>query len=67
MELQESRVWELVQDDIEVPCIVQWRLLWYSAQSHLNEVLIKIDALRICYDKMVIKPMVTALATPFWK
>ena len=37
MELQESKVMCVLQDDIEVRCIVQWELLWWSAQNHLNK------------------------------
>ena len=47
---QECKIMKSWQYDIEVPCIVQKRLLWYSAQSHLNEVLIKIGTLKICYE-----------------
>ena len=34
---------------------MHWGLQWYSAQSHLNKVLIRICVFRVCYDKSVIK------------
>ena len=67
VELQESRVVGLLQDVIEVQCMMQWGLLRYSAQSHLNKVLIRIGALRVCYDKTVNKAVETVFASPFWK
>ena len=56
VELQESRIMWFLQDGIEVPCTMQWRLLWYSAQSHLNKVLIRNGALRACHDTTIKKP-----------
>ena len=44
-----------------------WVLLWYSAQSHLDEVLIQIGALKKCHDKMIVKAMEIVIATPFGK
>ena len=67
VQVQECRIMWFLQDDIEVPCITQWRLLWYSAQSHLNKILIRIGALRACYDKAVNKAMETVVTTPFGK
>ena len=46
---------------------MQWGLLCYSAQSHLNNVLIRIGAMRVCCDKTVTKAMGSVLATPFKK
>ena len=59
MELQECKNLKSLQFDIQVPCIMQWRLLWYSARSHLNEVLNKIGTLKKCYDKTIINAMET--------
>ena len=66
-EIQESKSMWFLQDDIEVPCMMQWKLVWYSAQSHLNRFLIRIGALRDCCDKAIIKAMETVLATPLGK
>ena len=45
-----------LQDDIEVPCIMQWRLLWYSAQCHLKNV----GVLQACHDQTIKKAIETA-------
>ena len=34
--LQERKVLEAFHLDIDVPCIVQWRMLWYSEPTSLN-------------------------------
>ena len=51
MELQECKLLKSLQYDIDVPCIIQWELLWQSARSHLNEVLIKIGHFKKCCEK----------------
>ena len=56
MELHERKIMWFLQDDIEVPCIMQWRLLWCSAPSHLNEMLIKGGVFQTCHDKTIKKP-----------
>ena len=40
-----------LQDDIEVPCIMQWLLLWYSAHSHVNNVFTRVGVLQSRHDK----------------
>ena len=65
MELQDSKLLWFLQDDIEVPCIMQWRLLWYPAQSHLNHVLINVGVFQAFHDntikKAILRPRSTAL------
>ena len=34
--LQEAKVLEALQYDFEIPCIVQWEMLWFSAPTSLN-------------------------------
>ena len=34
--LQEAQVLEPVNSDIEIPCVVQWGMLWFSAPTSLN-------------------------------
>ena len=34
--LQEAKVLEALRYDLEIPCIVQWRMLWLSAPTSLN-------------------------------
>ena len=48
------------KDVIEIPCIVQKGLLWNSAQSHPNKVLIRF---RACFDQATIKTMETVRYT----
>ena len=43
--------------DIEVPCIVQWALLRYSAPSHLNNILVKDGVFQTCHEKTIKKAM----------
>ena len=33
--LQKTKVLEALNFEIDVPCIVQWRMLWYSAPTSL--------------------------------
>ena len=56
-----------LQEGFEVPCIMQWRLLWYDAQSHLNNILIKAGALQACHGTTIKKAMETVFTTPFGK
>ena len=69
IELQECKNLKLksLQYDIEVPCFMQWELIQYSARSYLNEVLIKIGALKKCFEKAIIKAMETVFTTPYGK
>ena len=34
--LQEAKVLESLPHDIEIPCVVRWRMLWFSAPTSLN-------------------------------
>ena len=34
--MQENQILEALNCDMEVPCIVQWWMLWYSAPTSLN-------------------------------
>ena len=52
-----------LQDDIEVQCIMQWGLLSYLAQSHLNNVFIRVGVLQACHDRAIQKAMVAAFNT----
>ena len=36
MALQVGTVLEALQCDIEIPCVVQWKMLWFSAPTSLN-------------------------------
>ena len=35
--LQEANVLEALQYDLEIHCVVQWRMLWFSAPTSLND------------------------------
>ena len=63
MELQESKNLWFLQDDIEVPCIMQRELLWYPAQSHLNHVLINVGVFQACHDKTIKKAILRPRST----
>ena len=65
MELQGSHTMKSLHYDTEVPCVMQWGLLWYSAPSHLNEILIKGGASQTCHDKTVRKATETSFTFPF--
>ena len=34
--LQEAKVLEALQYDFEVPCVVQWKILWFSAPTSFS-------------------------------
>ena len=38
--LQEARVLEALQDDLEIPCVVQCGMFWFSAPASLNDELL---------------------------
>ena len=67
MELQECNFLKSLQYDIDVPCILQWELLFYSAQSHLNEVLINIGALKNCFEKRSLRQWRPCSLHPIWE
>ena len=46
----------------EVPGVVQWELLWYSAPSDLNEILLKSGVSSTCHDKII-----KTSFTPLWR
>ena len=60
-----AKIMWFLQDDIQVPCIMQCRLLWLCAQSDLNKVLIRVGALRPCHDKTIKKAMENVFTTLF--
>ena len=63
-ELPESNMmW--IQDDIEVPCIMQWGLLSYSALRHPDNVLIKVGVFQACFDKTIKRAIDSSFACPF--
>ena len=35
--MQENEVLVALNYDIDVPCVVQWRLLWFSSPTRLNQ------------------------------
>ena len=64
VELQACIVMKSSHCDVEVPCIVQWEVLWYSARNHLNNVLINVGVFQACYD-ITIRNIETYLSPAF--
>ena len=51
--------------DLAMPGSMHWWLLWYSAPSHLNEILIKGCVFQTCHDKTTKEAMETSFTRSF--
>ena len=51
--------------DIEIPCIVQWALLWYSAPSSLNNDLLNDGVILELYNRVTDMAIETSFKFPF--
>ena len=48
-----AKFWRLLDHDIEIPCVVQWGMLWYSALTGSNNDLLNDGVFLERYDKVV--------------
>ena len=53
IKLQDCKVLESLHHNIEVPCVVQWKMLWYSTLTSLNIDLLNDGVTHEQYDKAV--------------
>ena len=67
MKLQECKVFEYLSYDIEVPCVVQWEMLWYSGSTRFNNDLINDGVIHEQYDKAVSMAIEILSPDPFWR
>ena len=48
---QENKILEVLDSNIDVPCIVQWWILWYSAPTSLNDDFLNDDVILETHNK----------------
>ena len=64
---QECEVLKSSHCDIEVPCVVQWRMLWYSAPTSLKNDSLNDGVIHEKCDKAVNMAIKTCFTCPFWR
>ena len=67
IKLLEYEVLESLHYDIEVPCVVQWRMLWYSAPTSFRNDLINDGDTQEKYGKADNMAIKTSSFCPFWR
>ena len=61
---QEARTLEALNYDLDVPCVVQWAVLWFAAPSSLNNELINAGLQRRIYYEVIHTALHLAIAYP---
>ena len=64
--IQQDKILALLSYDIDLPCVVQWRLLWYSAPTSLKNDLLCDGVILERYNKTINK-VTKSLFTFFWR
>ena len=65
--LQEAKILEALQYDMEIPCIVQWGTLWFSAPTSLNNALLTDGVMLEKYNEAVNLALQDAFTLPYWR
>ena len=65
--LQETKVLEALTHDIDVPCIVQWRMLWYSAPTSLDNALLNDGVILETFNESMNWAFQSAFVLPHWR
>ena len=65
--LQEKKVLEALTHDIDVPCIVQWRMLWYSAPTSLDNALLNDGVILETFNEPMNWAFQSAFVLPHWR
>ena len=63
--LQEAKTLEALNYDLDVPCVVQWAVLWFAAPSSLNKELINAGLQRKLYYEVIHTALYLAITYPF--
>ena len=63
--LQEAKTLEALNYDLDVPCVVQWAVLWFAAPSSLNKELINAGLQRKLYYEVLHTALYLAISYPF--
>ena len=63
--LQEAKTLEALNYDLDVPCVVQWAVLWFAAPSSLNNELINAGQQRRIYYEVIGIALYFALSHSF--
>ena len=64
--VQEHTILEALNYDTDVPCVVQWRMLWYSAPSSFNHDLLN-DVLLAKHNKAINMAIEAPFSFPLWR
>ena len=62
---QEAKTLEALSYDLEIPCVVQWAVLWFAAPSSLNNELINAGLQRKIYYEVIGIALYFALSHSF--
>ena len=65
--LQEAKVLEAPQYDLPNPCIVQWRVLWFSAPTIVNNGFLNDGVIFEKYNEAVNLAILATFTRSFWK
>ena len=65
--LQQARVLEALQCDLEIPCIVQVRTLWFSAPTSLNNEPLNDGVILDKYNETVNFAFQSVFTLPYWR
>ena len=63
--LKESEILEALNYDLDVPCVIQWRLLWFSSTSRLNQTFTNNGTKVAKYHEAVNMAIVATFTMPF--
>ena len=64
---QEAKVLEALPYDLGNPCIVQWRMLWFSAPTSLKNGFLNDGVILEKYNEAVTLAFSATLTNPFWR
>ena len=65
--MQENKILEALNYDIDVPCVVQWKKLWYSAPTSLNIALLNGGVIFAEYSETVNVAIEGSSVLPLWR
>ena len=63
----EAKVLEALQYDLANPCTVQWRMLWLSAPTSLNNEMLNVSVIFEIHNEVVNLAILATFTLPFWK
>ena len=67
MVMQETYILEALNYDVDIPCIVQWKMLWFSAPTGRNNDLLSGGVILEKYHETVNKALKSASVLTYWR